>query len=421
MRVSTSLASAVDSYTLSLSNQVLVGEIARYLSQQEAYIDISTLERARPLDTNQALQDAQIQTGDRLVIFTQKPEQAQLPEALRPGDKMLRFSRGDFEITSRSKKRLLIGRHHGPSGVNPDVDLRNFVSPRDAEAISRKAVMVEFDDGAKVWYASKVGQTPVFIDDLQLENRKVPLNHNSRLRFFQSNRMIGEIRIRVEDVQASGENLVYLKTGDQRLPVMVGSERETQVLNAADALPIGTLADHVLAFHKMQAAGHIYLMRLVAPHTRVDRLSLGQGGFLYAARQFRYAQNLLILRDVHDTTRQFEIPAGLEEDERRIGRRSQPDQPDAELDVDLYDALVKRDGNAEAYRSISRRQARVFFRDNNWSVRLEEGARAPVFVNNLRLTTGVPVQLTSGDVLSFGPSVDEYFARLAVEITAKAE
>ncbi|MBZ0299440.1 MAG: EsaB/YukD family protein, partial [Anaerolineae bacterium] len=386
MRVATSLASAVDQYPLLLSSQVTVGEIARYLSQQEAYIDVSTLERARPLDPNQALQDVQIQTGDRLVIFTQKPESAQLPEALGPGDKLLKFSRGDYEITSRSKKQLLIGRHHAASGINPDVDLRNFVSPRDVEAISRKAVMVEFDNAAKVWYASRVGQTPVFVDDLQLENRKVALNNNSRLRFFQGNRLIGEIRVRVEDIQASGEDLAYLQPGEHKLALLVGSERETQIVNAADALPAGKLAEYVLSYNKTQTESQLYLMRLIAPTIRLDRLSLGQGGFLYAARQFRYAQNLLILRDVHDTSREFEIPAGLDEEERRVGRRSQADQPDPELDVDLYEALISREGNPEAYRNISRRQARVFFKDNNWAVRLEEGARAPVFVNNLRLT-----------------------------------
>ncbi|MAS35145.1 MAG: hypothetical protein CL610_14130 [Anaerolineaceae bacterium] len=420
MRVSTSLASAIDHYTLSLGGQVTVSEIARYLSQQEAYLDVSTLERARPLDGAQALQDMNIQPGDRLVIFTQKPEPSQLPEALAPGDTVLKFSRGDLEITSRSRKRLLIGRHHAPSGVNPDIDLRNFVSPRDIEAISRKCVLVEFDQSSKLWYASRLGQTPVFVDDLQLENRKVPLNNNSRLRFYQANRMIGEMRVQVEQVQ-SREDLVYLQSGENQLPLMVGSERETQVLNAADELTVGTLAEHLLAFNKIQADPQLYLTRLVPPQTRVDRLSLGRGGFIYAARQIRYAQNLLILRDVHDPNRQFEIAAGLEDEERRIGRRSQPDQTDPELDVDLYESLISRENDPEAYRNISRRQARLFFRENNWSIRMEEGARAPVFVNNLRLTGGQAVQLTSGDVLSIGPSVDQYLARLAVEITAKAE
>lgn len=420
MRIATSLASAVDHYTLNLSSEVTVGQIARYLSQQEAYLDVSTLERARPLEPGQSLQDIHIQTGDRLLIFTQKPEPAQLAEALAPGDTMLKFSRGDFEVTSRSRKQLLIGRHHPPSGVNPDVDLRNFVSPRDIDAISRKCVLVEFDNQSKVWYASRIGQTPVFVDDLQLENRKIPLNNNSRLRFYQGSRIIGEIRVQVKEVQPD-ENLVYLQTGQHALPLMVGSEQETQVLNAADTLAVGTLAEHVLAFNSIQAAPQLYLMRLVAPHMPVDRLSLGRGGFLYAARQFRYAQNVLILRDVHDASRQFELAAGLEDEERRIGRRTQPDQPDPELDVDLYEALISRGGDPEAYRSISRRQARVFYQDNNWLIRLEEGARAPVFVNNQRLIGSAPVQLTSGDVLSFGPSVDQYLARLAVEITARAK
>lgn len=420
MRVSASLASAIEHYTLQLGGQVTVGEIARYLSQQEAYIEASTLERARPLEAAQALQDLHIQTGDRLMIFTQTPEQVQLPEALAPGDRMLKFTRGDFEVTSRGKRQLLIGRHHAATGVNPDIDLRNFVSPRDAEAVSRKCVLLDYDKQNKTWYAKKVGQTPAFVDDIQLEDRRIPLNNNSRLRFFQGNRMIGEIRVQVEEVQ-SREDLIYLQSGEHNLPVMVGSERETQVLNAADALPVGTLAERILAYNNVQANPQIYLMRLVTPQTRIDHLSLGRGGFLYAARQIRYAQNVLILRDVHDPNRKFEIAAGLDEEERRIGRRSQADQPDPELDVDLYETLISRDGNPEAFRNISRRQARVAYRENNWAIRAEEGAKAPVFVNNVRLTGGAPMQLTSGDVLSIGPSVDQYFTRLIVEITAKAE
>jgi hypothetical protein len=420
MRVPTSLVTAAEVYTLALGQTARVGDLARYLSQQEAYLEASTLEAARPLAAEQALQDVQFQPGDRLIILTQKPEPAQLPEALGPGDKIIKFSRGDFEVTSRSKKQLLIGRHHAPSGVNPDVDLRNFVSPRDIEAISRKCAMVEFDNQSKTWYVSRIGQTPMFIDDLQLENRKVPLNHNSRLRFYQGSRLIAEMRVRLEDV-AADEQQVYLPRGELQVPLSIGSERETLVLNAADALPVGQLAEYVLAHHRIQAASQLYLLRLIAPSTLISGLSLGRGGFLYAARQFRYAHNLLILRDVHDPSRAFEIAAGLDEEERRIGRRSQPEQPDPELDVDLYEILVRRDGNPEAYRSISRRQARLAYRDTTWSIRAEEGARAPVYVNNVRLTAATAVPLTSGDVLSIGPSVEQYFARLSVEITAKAE
>src|SRR5690606_3443130 len=171
---------------------------------------------------------------------------------------------GDFEITSRSKKRLLIGRHHAPSGVNPDVDLRTFLSPRDVEAISRKPVLVEFDDNARVWYAARVGQTPVFVDDLPLETSKVLMNHNSRLRFFHANRLIGEIQVRLEDVQVTDKDRVYLKPGEHPLPVLVGSERETQMLNAADSLTVGTLAEHVLSYYRIQGSFQLYLTRLVA-------------------------------------------------------------------------------------------------------------------------------------------------------------
>ncbi len=45
----------------------------------------------------------------------------------------------------------------------------------------------------------------------------------------------------------------------------------------------------------------------------------------------------------------------------------------------------------------------------------------PIFVNNTRITGNALVMLTSGDVLSFGPSVNDYYVRLEVEITAKAD
>jgi len=59
--------------------------------------------------------------------------------------------------------------------------------------------------------------------------------------------------------------------------------------------------------------------------------------------------------------------------------------------------------------------------DESWRIRLEERAHVPLFINNARVTSSAPVQLTSGDVLSFGPSITSYYARLEVELTSRSE
>ncbi len=424
MRVTTSLVEAVNSYTLPLENGVRLGEVARYMSQQEAYIDASTLEIARPLDANTALQDVDYQPGDRLLIFTRQPEPAQLPEALAPGDKILHFSRGDFEVTSGSKKKILIGKAAGD--VNPDVDLRNFVSQRNLEFVSRRALEFDFDTRSKVWYARRVGNTKIGVGDTEIEDNPYPIDTANRLRLYRGNddprnprfRPLGEIQIKVEVVQSQQEVLI-LPPGDYPVPVYVGSEDALLMLDVSETVTMGTLVEQVLAYQQVQAPFRLYRVRLVAPGQRIGKVDLRSGMFFYTARQLYQAQNTLILRDVNDDQRQFELPA-LDGEERVIGRRSQPGQAEAELDVDLYEVLVKQADNPEAYRSISRRQAQAFFRNNTWFIQVETGTQVPMFVNSVRVSSGSPTPLASGDVLSFGPTVEEYFARLIVDITSRA-
>jgi hypothetical protein len=190
------------------------------------------------------------------------------------------------------------------------------------------------------------------------------------------------------------------------------------MLEMSESVTMGTLVQQVLAHQKVQAPYRLYLVRLVAPGLRIGNFNLGTGMFFYTARQLHQAQNTLILRDIHDSQRLFELPA-LDGEERVIGRRSQPGQAETELDVDLYEALINHADDPEAYRGISRRQARVFFRNNTWLIQLMEGTPVPVFVNSVRVSSGAPTPLASGDVLSIGPTVEQYYARLTVDITAR--
>lgn len=433
VRLTACIVNTAYRYNVLLNDQETVGALARYLSQQEGYVDTSTLELARPVSTDQHLQDIDIQTGDRLLLVTQPPEASELPAPLAPGDKILRFSLGEYTVSSRGKKSLLIGKPDEGRKIVPDVDLRNFVPPRMINFVSRECLKLTFDDRQKRWYAARAGQTRVLIDEFELPNdQPIPFDGNATLRFYRANddpknpstSPVGEIRVTIEAV-ASRDDVVYLAAGNKSVNVQVGIEKEVLKLNASSNMNMDYLVSGLLAYNNIPPTPEtrLWLVRLVSPETPLQRLNLNTDEFLYASRQVRYAQNLLILCNIHDRSQTFELTAGLGDDEKLIGRRSQAEVKDNDLDVDLFDAVVKRADDPETYRKISRRQARILYKasENTWWMRLEQRTSVPAFINNTRITSTTPIQLTSGDVLSIGPTVDDYFARLEVEIVSKSD
>jgi hypothetical protein len=418
-------------YVLTLNDQVTVGRLARYLSQQEAYVDASTLEIARPVQPTQRLQDVDVNPGDRLVICTSDAEKAELAAPLRPGDKLVKFAVGEVMVVSRGKKSLVIGKPDGARETAVDVDLRNFISPKSLTFISRECLRLDYDERNKAWFATKTGRTKVLLDEFEITtDKKVPLGDRAMMRFYRANddprsvRPLGEIRVMVEVVQ-SRDDILYLEQGKQFVNLEVGVPREVAGLNVSENVSLGQIVTSLAAYHRMGIPQNmsLYMLRLLAPETRVGTLDLGKDEFLYASRSQSYAHNLLILRDTLDRERKFELAAGLEDDEKLVGRRSDSNAEDPELDVDLYEVLVRRNNNLEAYKTISRRQLRILYKaaENTWWLKPEERSPVPVFINNTRASSSTPTQLTSGDVLSIGQTVDNYYARLEVEIMSKAD
>src|SRR5690606_13420595 len=114
------------------------------------------------------------------------------------------FRLGDFEINSRGKKALLVGKADESQGNIPDVDLRYFFPARTLEFISRNCLTLTFDEARRAWSALKTGQTRVTLDELELGGTPVTLNDEQWLRFYRANddpasgKPIGEIRLMVE-------------------------------------------------------------------------------------------------------------------------------------------------------------------------------------------------------------------------------
>ncbi len=430
MRVSAKLVRQRHSYSLSLGDGMRVGNVARYLSQQESYIDTGTLELARPVQPTQRLQDVDIQAGDRIIITTSKPTQAELPSPLNPGDKIIRLSMGDVDVSSRGKKVLSIGKPDSNRDV--DIDLRNFISPKQLNYVSRDTMRLEFDERSKTWYASRTGRTRLLINEYELTADRIPLGDSSLLKIYRANeeptnpafRPLVEIKMETETVQ-SRDDIVYLESGNTPYRIQAGVERESAALNVSENVPFGQIITGLAAHMNMDinTEYEIYILRLIPPLTPVKEITLSSDEFLYAARSQSYAMNMLILQDLANAERKYELIGGPEDDIKLIGRRPESAIEDPELEVDLYHSLVERTGNPNAFKNISRRQLRVFYRatENTWWAQAEERASVPVFINNTRAASGTPIQLTSGDVISIGATVDNYAARLEVEITAKAD
>jgi hypothetical protein len=430
MRVSAKLVNQRQSYTLNLADTMKVGRLARYLSQQEGYIESSTLEIARPLGISQRLQDVDIQAGDRLLIFAVKPAPAELSAPLSPGDKIMNFRVGDVVISSRGKKNLVLGKPDSEKDV--DIDLRNFISPKQLSFISRDTMRVDFDDRSKSWYAARTGRTRITLNDFELGADRIPLGDETTLRFYRANedpknsafRPISEIQMTTETVQ-SREDIIYLETGEKVVNIQVGVEKDSAALNISENVPFGQVASNLAAYlgAAVGAEYQLCLMRLIPPGTALGGIALGNDEFFYTARTQSFALNTLILSDIHSKDRSYQLVAGPEDDIKLIGRRSEAAIEDPELDLDLYEVVIAHTGNANAFKNISRRQLRVFYiaAENTWWAQAEERASVPVFVNNTRATSNTPIQLTSGDVISVGSTVENYVARLEVEITAKAD
>jgi hypothetical protein len=276
-----------------LSEDVTIGGIARYLGQHETSVSTNTLELARPLLPSQRLQDVNFRPGDRLVIFTQPPEPVEFPAALHRGDRSLKFSLGDFEVSSRGRKILLVGKPDEARGVQPDIDLRDFVPAQSLPFISRECLRLFFDEDEKWWFAQKVGQTRLVIDEFELGDSEIVLDGEKWLYFYRASddpklpasRPIGGLRLQVEE-SSSGSSESDVHAGSHRLGIWLGSEQDSQTLNASENLVMERIVIGLVHYTQIVLKGEyrLCLMRLLSPEVRVGALRLAPDEFLYVPR-----------------------------------------------------------------------------------------------------------------------------------------
>lgn len=428
-RLSTVTVYSSQRYTLNLAGQTPVYQISQYLAQYEPYIDSSTLEIARQVQPGLRLRDLNIQAGDRLVLFTHSPQPVDLPTSLKPGDKILTFIRGDVMVRASGKTGVLVGKVDPTGEVVPDVDLSRFVRPEAMEYISRGCIWFQQNQKNKLWYASKIGQTRIVIDEYELSTDKIPVDGKHRIKLYHpahdpqdaNIRALAELELQVQVVGAQ-DDLTIFQGGDKRTSVIIGTERIRQVINISDNITMGQLITSLAQYNQLPLSedNRLYHMRLLSPDSQVDSLRLTQQTILYSTRHLLQSHTKLLLRDIHNRKVTYTVTAEDKHHHNIIGCREGADQEDKTLDVDIRRIIRKRGFDPDRILNLSRYLARLDYQptDNSWWVRLHEDSLMAVYLNNIRLTLATPIQVTSGDVLSFGADTQSYYARLEVIVSS---
>ncbi len=422
-RISTTIVPYTRHYTQFLASDVEISELAQYLSQSEANVDSHTLELAIPVRLNKYVGDINIASGDRLLLFLNKPTLDNLPPPLQEGDKILRFETksGDISLHSRGKHLITVGVPDDTRQFMPDVDLRYFIPYHYLNYVSPHVLELRFDLDSEQWTASCVGETRVRIQQLDLGADEYPLQGRQTVQFFASHDVqhaqpLGQMMIGVETIHGRSE-WTQIDAGNEQIPIRIGLENAKQLLNVSDNVRITQIINGLARHNRLSLGDYIkaYIMRLVSPNQTVDVLNHYPESFLYAPMLNTYSPSMLRLTDVHDKSRIYTLYVGHDDEEKslgfHLGRESIP------LDVDLYPAFMRQGHDPRQFDTDSPYQAQLIYSadDNRWLIHLDADACMPVFLNNERLTLD-PRPLKVDDVISLGPSINNYYVRLVVSV-----
>lgn len=420
-RISTTIVPYTRQYMQSLAPSVTIGELADFLTQSTVTVDNHTLELAIPVRINKYIGDINIASGDRLLLCLNKPTLDDLPPPLRIGDKILRFetSLGDVSVTSRGKHRITVGVPDDTHQFMPDVDLRYFVPQHQLVHISPHVLELVFDVQARQWIASRVGDTRVRMQQLDLLHDGHLIQAKQTLQFFapydtNHAQVLGEIVLYEETIHEQSTGL-RIDAGHQSVAIRVGLENAKQLLNVSNNIRITQIINGLARYNRLSIGDYIqaYVMRLVSPNQTVEMLNDYEGSFLYAPMRHHYSPNALKLTDVHDASRVYTLYVGHTDEEKSLGFHL--GQAGIPLDIDLSPAFMQQGHDPRQFDTDSPYQAQLLYSadENRWFIHLDADACMPVYLNNERLTLD-PLPLNPDDVISLGTSINNYYVRLLV-------
>ncbi|MEL6270118.1 MAG: hypothetical protein AAFR22_09935, partial [Chloroflexota bacterium] len=256
--------------------------------------------------------------------------------------------------------------------------------------------------------------------------QRFPVSHGQRISIYRGSDNIAQSRpmvaftVTIREVTAESSTTPAIEYGQERVNLRLGSEHTEHDLRASGNITVGQLLTGVVEHSghpQLLEQAEAYHMRLAAPAQRLPALDLHSDAFLYAPMQTQLTRSTLKLRDVHGH-HIYELVAGGQDEEKRIGTRLQPNEFLNTIEVDLYDAFAATGNPPYLHRIRSPFLLRVTYHatEGIWWGRVAERSQIPVYLNTERLAARA-MPLTPGDVLTLGSSTSDYFARLEVDVT----
>lgn len=233
-----------------------------------------------------------------------------------------------------------------------------------------------------------------------------------------------DLRLEALDLQSGDRLLAFarpprlfqlhlgLPAGNATLDLRIGVEAQRHSLRASGHLPADEVAQRLLAHWRLSAeqGARLYLLRLLPPTAELAQLRSMGAEFVYTALSQRQLRRHVRLRDLdHAFSYAFHAP---HDGEFSVAcqRPQQTIQTDIDLSPSFHDLAV--------FATLSPRLVRLSYQalGDQWSIRLDEQAHIPAFLDEQRLTSAQALPLRDGQRLSIGVSVERPFARFSINL-----
>jgi hypothetical protein len=421
-RLGFALVNAAKSYALSVREDVGIPQFANYLAQVDGYINTRAFEVALPISKQGRIQDTPLQSGDRLLLLTTPPRLSSTTHAsLAP---TLTFSQGSAQLTNMNKHGVLVGVSDADSSAIPDIDLRAFITPANIDYVARGCMWIQYDSQIKQWFATRLGQTRVFLNEYELLNDKLPIEQ-TQVRLMPplesplGQRLLGEFSIRVENTPQKPAPILP-PTGNIAIQLVVGVERPLDNISVGNTLELEQLLQNLSSYYgfALTEQTQAYCLKVISPRLAATELQLPQNAFLYVPRPPNTVRSVLKLRDTQNKSRVYELVAGLRDEQKQFGSRAQAHLADTRLDVDLYEMCVAYANTAQFYSLMGLTWGILEYRvdENAWWLNPSQRP-IPLFVNQRRVGT-TPTRLTNDDLISIGLTASNVVLNLAIELSS---
>ncbi|GAB1422596.1 hypothetical protein MASR2M15_28330 [Anaerolineales bacterium] len=264
-------------YQVKLDPQLSIGQISQHLQKIDITQGGQTLFVARPIDADESLSQLHLEAGDHVIMMPQRSPVRSFTlheEGSYPG---LIFESAQERKEIFNQDSLIVGRMSAQA--RPDLDLSHFLPARFQESISRQCLWLQYED-EDGWKIQKIGQTRVFMDDVELGDQALRLNPTQVLTFVKTSTQesMGSLHLQVVQASSSPQARSQLKIGTHFFQLDLGLERQHYKLRVSPHFSLANVVSRLWQYQKREFLYRPDFMaiRLVSPAEILQNFDFNQ-------------------------------------------------------------------------------------------------------------------------------------------------